>query len=109
MCSFRQRNEETLFYERKPITTDSSNIEKQSLDSLRHSRKNPKEIIQSELKRVVKKTPTKIIGPPTTLINEDIFLPDHTSKEGKRLKPAVRGVKAEPDLARDERFKPYMI
>ncbi|GBN47604.1 hypothetical protein AVEN_82904-1, partial [Araneus ventricosus] len=32
----------------------------------------------------------------TPLINEDIHLPNHPSKEVKRLKPAVLGVKATP-------------
>ncbi|GBM10826.1 hypothetical protein AVEN_162035-1, partial [Araneus ventricosus] len=49
-----------------------------------------------ELKGTVEKTPKKIIGPPTSLINEAIFLPYHPSNEGKRLKPAVLGVKAKP-------------
>ncbi|GBM62661.1 hypothetical protein AVEN_257262-1 [Araneus ventricosus] len=49
-----------------------------------------------ELKRAVKETPTRIIGHPTTLINEAIFLPDHPSKEGKRFKSAVLDVKATP-------------
>ncbi|GBM91358.1 hypothetical protein AVEN_201334-1 [Araneus ventricosus] len=49
-----------------------------------------------ELKGAVEKTPTRIIGPPTTLINEAIFLPYHPSNEGKRLKLAVLGVKAKP-------------
>ncbi|GBM38113.1 hypothetical protein AVEN_40984-1 [Araneus ventricosus] len=49
---------------------------------------------RSELKGAVEKTPTRIIGPPTTLINEAICLPYHPSNEGKRLKPAVLGVKA---------------
>ncbi|GBN73491.1 hypothetical protein AVEN_245440-1 [Araneus ventricosus] len=49
-----------------------------------------------ELKGAVEMTPTRIIGPPTTLINEAIFLPYHPSNEGKRLKPAVLGVKAKP-------------
>ncbi|GBN14902.1 hypothetical protein AVEN_149150-1 [Araneus ventricosus] len=31
----------------------------------------------SELKLAVKKTPTRIIGPPTTLINEAIYLRSH--------------------------------
>ncbi|GBM61473.1 hypothetical protein AVEN_163869-1 [Araneus ventricosus] len=63
---------------------------------------------KSELKRAVEKTPTRIIGPPTTLINEDIFLPDNTSNEGKRLKPSVLGVKTKlvDRLAWVERFKP---
>ncbi|GBN09149.1 hypothetical protein AVEN_170724-1 [Araneus ventricosus] len=52
--------------------------------------------IQGELKGAVEKTPTRIIGPPTTLINEAIFLPYHHSNEGKRLKPVVLGVKAKP-------------
>ncbi|GBN77728.1 hypothetical protein AVEN_204512-1 [Araneus ventricosus] len=47
-----------------------------------------------ELKGAVEKTPKKIIGPPTSLINEAIFLQYHPSNEGKRLKPAVLGVKA---------------
>ncbi|GBN03080.1 hypothetical protein AVEN_104849-1 [Araneus ventricosus] len=46
-----------------------------------------------ELKGAVEMTPTRIIGPPTTLINEAIFLPYHPSNEGKRLKLAVLGVK----------------
>ncbi|GBN34963.1 Transposon Ty3-G Gag-Pol polyprotein [Araneus ventricosus] len=50
----------------------------------------------SELKGAVEMTPTRIIGPPTTLINEAIFLPYHPSSEGKRLKSAVLGVKAKP-------------
>ncbi|GBO10295.1 hypothetical protein AVEN_48347-1, partial [Araneus ventricosus] len=47
-----------------------------------------------ELKVAVEKTPTRITGPPTTLINEAIFLPYHPSNEGKHLKPVVLGVKA---------------
>ncbi|GBM04233.1 hypothetical protein AVEN_41044-1 [Araneus ventricosus] len=42
------------------------------------------------------KDPNNIIGPPTTLISKIIYRPDHPSKEGKRLKPDVLGVKAKP-------------
>ncbi|GBN03928.1 hypothetical protein AVEN_18829-1 [Araneus ventricosus] len=49
-----------------------------------------------ELKGAMENTSTRIIGPPTSLINEAIFLPYHPSNEGKRLKPAVLGVKAKP-------------
>ncbi|GBM91988.1 hypothetical protein AVEN_17909-1, partial [Araneus ventricosus] len=47
-----------------------------------------------ELKGAVEKTPTLKIGPPSTLINEAIFLPYHPSNEFKRLKSAVVGVKS---------------
>ncbi|GBM44369.1 hypothetical protein AVEN_147381-1, partial [Araneus ventricosus] len=47
------------------------------------------EIDCGELKGAVEKTPTRIIGPPTTLISEVIFPPYHPSNEEKRLKPAV--------------------
>ncbi|GBN40224.1 hypothetical protein AVEN_37680-1 [Araneus ventricosus] len=54
-----------------------------------------------------KKDPNKDNWTPITLINEAIYLPDHPSKEGKRLKPAVLGVEAKPvdRLARYERIK----
>ncbi|GBN37259.1 hypothetical protein AVEN_253950-1 [Araneus ventricosus] len=49
-----------------------------------------------ELKGTMEKTPTRIIEPPTTIINEAILLHYHPSNEGKRLNPAVLGVKAKP-------------
>ncbi|GBM76415.1 hypothetical protein AVEN_244786-1 [Araneus ventricosus] len=57
-----------------------------------------------ELKGAMEKTPTRIIGPPTTLINEDIFLPYHPSNEGERLKPTVLGVQAKP-VDRPDRYE----
>ncbi|GBM41039.1 hypothetical protein AVEN_180946-1 [Araneus ventricosus] len=54
------------------------------------------ESASGELKETVEKTQTRIIGPPTTLINEAIFLSYQPSNEGKLLKPSVLGVKAKP-------------
>ncbi|GBM25639.1 hypothetical protein AVEN_82755-1 [Araneus ventricosus] len=56
-------------------------------------------------KRAVKKTPTRIIGPPTTVNNEVVYLPDHPSKEGKRLQPAGLGVKAKPVESPEPRYE----
>ncbi|GBN70090.1 hypothetical protein AVEN_77301-1 [Araneus ventricosus] len=65
----------------------------------------PLPAVQGELKGVVEKTPTRIIGPPTTLINEEIFLPYHPSNEEKPLKPAVLGKTCTRNrLARYERI-----
>ncbi|GBN08596.1 hypothetical protein AVEN_125465-1, partial [Araneus ventricosus] len=41
------------------------------------------------------KDPNKDNWTPTT-INEAIYPPDHPSKEGQRLKPAILGVKTKP-------------
>ncbi|GBL97374.1 hypothetical protein AVEN_170487-1 [Araneus ventricosus] len=79
------------------------------LESTEQDQKTTREIMgeAGELKGAVEMTPTRIIGPPTTFINEAIFLPYHPSNEGKRLKPAVLGVKAKPvdRPARYERVK----